>query len=259
MKWGVKVILFIVLVRVPGGIFPSVPSCVKRAPNRRNEVVENLYALRNLIESLHLGYWIMGAIFLCSVVGTSVFLERLWFFRDKNVLPRKFLIQIRDLFQRNKLEDAKTLCLQDDSSLARILLVGLEYQEGKGHSPSLFSSDSLQNRLEESGRHEAHRLEGASEILGTIAGIAPLLGLLGTVLGMIEVFGEISNEGIGNPTVLAGGIATALITTVFGIGVAVPSLVGYKYCMGRVKTLILELERATTAMLTLAGRDQQPN
>ena len=203
-----------------------------------------LNAVRGWVESMALGYWVMAAIFLCSVVALTIFLERLWYLRWKKIFPREFFIEIQELLRRGKVEDALTLCKKDDSPLARLLMVGLSSPK-----ESIKEYAQLKERLEEMGRHEAHRLEGSSEVLGTIAGISPLLGLLGTALGMVEVFGVISQEGIGNPTMLASGIATALITTVFGIAVAIPSLVAYKYFMGKVKTFVIELEYRTAVAL----------
>ena len=101
----------------------------------------------------------------------------------------------------------------------------------------------MKESIEDTGRHVVHELERYLETLGTIAAITPLLGLLGTVIGMVKVFTAITTHGVGNPTVLAGGIAEALITTAAGLTVAIPALIGYRYYRSRVDTLVVDMEK----------------
>ena len=214
-------------------------------------MAQYLTGMRELILSLHLTFVIMFALFICSVIATTVFLERLWYLRRSHILPKKFYIEVKDLLERGKVDEAKTLCKREDFPLGRLILVGLEHPADQE-----LTAQQIRARVEDAGRYESSRMEGPSDILGTIAGIAPLLGLLGTVLGMIEIFGVISDEGVGNTTLLASGIATALITTVFGIGLAIPSLVAYKFCLSKAQSLVLEMEQwVATALRTLLYRD----
>jgi len=111
--------------------------------------------------------------------------------------------------------------------------------------------------FKDTGRHVVHELERYLETLGTIAAISPLLGLLGTVIGMVKVFTAITTHGVGNPTVLAGGIAEALITTAAGLTVAIPALIGYRYYRNRVDTLVVDMEKEAIKLVEALHRRQE--
>lgn len=190
---------------------------------------------------------LMYPIGLCSIVALGIFLEKIWGLRKKKVLPRDFLIEVEDLVLRGKLPEAVTLCKRDNSSIAHVVRVGIE-NYGKRR-------DVIKERIEEVGRREVASLERYINVIGTIAGISPLLGLLGTVSGMIKSFNVISLEGVADPASLAGGISEALITTAAGLVVAIPAFVIYRYLMNKADSLILEMEESSIRMVDLLKRE----
>lgn len=185
----------------------------------------------------------MHPILLCSIISLAIFMERLWSLRRKKVIPESILPKIEKLVREEKLSEAIGFCKLDNSSLSRVLLVGLKNAGTK--------REHLKEVIEEVGSREATYLERYIEALATIASISTLLGLLGTISGMIKIFSVISREVIVNPTTLAGGIAEALNTTAFGLVVAIPSTVFYKYLIGKVETMIVEMEEYSTHVVEL--------
>ena len=177
----------------------------------------------------------MAPIIACSVVAVAIFLERLWTLQQKRVLPTNLASQLWDWVQKNELDQQHIQQVQQSSALGQVLAAGLAYR----HS----SREVLKEAIEDAGRHVVHELERYLNPLGTIAAITPLLGLLGTVSGMIRAFTAITAQGVGNPTVLAGGIAEALITTAAGLTVAIPSLIAYRFLRGRVDSLVIMIEK----------------
>lgn len=180
---------------------------------------------------------------LCSIIALAIFLERLWSLRRSRVIPRDFLIEIEDLIRREKIPEAITRCRKDNSSMANIILAGIR-NFGK-------KREIVKESIEEIGRREAAILERYINVVGTIAAIAPLLGLLGTVFGMIKAFNVISIQGVGNPSSLAGGISEALITTAAGLVVAIPTFVLYRYLANKADALIVEMEENSIRMVDL--------
>lgn len=191
---------------------------------------------------------LMYPIALCSIVALGIFLERIWVLRRRGVLPRHFLIEVEDLVMRGKLPEAINLCKRDNSSIAHVIRVGIE-NYGKRR-------EVIKERIEEVGRREVASLERYINVIGTIAGIAPLLGLLGTVSGMIRSFNVISLQGVADPASLAGGISEALLTTAAGLVVAIPSFVIYRYLMNKADSLILEMEEHSIRMVDLMKREE---
>ncbi len=197
--------------------------------------------MNQVIEFIRTGGVVMFPILLCSVIALAIFLERMWVLRGSRVVPREFLIEAEENIRGRRIPEAITLCKKDGSSLARILLVAVQNVGRK--------REVIKEAIEEVGRKESTKLSQYIEVLGTIAGISPLLGLLGTVAGMIKVFRVISVEGVGNAASLAGGISEALYTTVAGLTVAIPALVAYKYCQSRTNRLVTEMEHISLNML----------
>jgi biopolymer transport protein ExbB len=185
----------------------------------------------------------MIPIALCSIIALAIFLERLWSLRRSRVIPRDFLIEIEDLIRREKIPEAVTRCRKDNSSMANIIVAGIR-NFGKRR-------EIVKESIEEIGRREAATLERYINVVGTIAAIAPLLGLLGTVFGMIKAFNVISIQGVGNPSSLAGGISEALITTAAGLVVAIPTFVLYRYLANKADALIVEMEEHSIRMVDL--------
>ncbi|RLB31727.1 MAG: MotA/TolQ/ExbB proton channel family protein [Deltaproteobacteria bacterium] len=196
-----------------------------------------------MIDLIMRGGIFMYPIILCSIIALAVFLERLWVLRRKYIIPEEFILNIRDLLEKQKISEAIFLCQSDSSSIAKIFLAGLKSTQ-KGMW-------LVKEAIEQRGSREATILEKNVGILSTIANITPLLGLLGTVSGMIKTFNAISVHGIGNPAPLAGGIAEALITTATGLCVAIPTLVCYRFLRDKANTLIFEMEENSIRLVDL--------
>src|SRR5579863_2667916 len=186
-------------------------------------------------EIVRAGGPLMWPIILCSITAAAIILERLWTLQDKRVLPRELPQRVWQLIENNQVNDKVIAALEQNSPLGRLLATGLANR----HRPR----EILMERLEDTGRHVVHELERFLNTLGTIAGIAPLLGLLGTVTGIIRSFNAIEAGGMGDPRALSGGIAEALIATAAGLCVAIPSLVMYRYLRGRVERIVVEMEK----------------
>lgn len=177
----------------------------------------------------------MVPILLCSVVALAIVAERFWTLRERRIAPDNLVVQIWNLARAGQLGEDRVRTLRKSSPLGRVLAAGLVNMN--------HSREMMKESIEDVGRHVVHELERYLNTLGTIAAITPLLGLLGTVLGMIKVFTVITTEGVGNPGMLAGGIAEALITTAAGLMVAIPSLLFYRFFRGRVDELVVTMEQ----------------
>ena len=185
----------------------------------------------------------MWPILLCSVVAVGIIVERFWTLSKGTVAPKGLAGQVQRLVEAQQLNNQNTLAIKKSSPLGRILAAALENM----HS----THDVMKEAVEEAGRHVVHDLERYLNTLGTIAAITPLLGLLGTVIGMIKVFASITAFGVGDPTVLAGGISEALITTAAGLSVGIPSLMFYRYFRGRVNELTVNMEQEAVSLIEI--------
>ena len=166
--------------------------------------------------------------------GADLFAERLWSLQTKRIVPDNLVMQVWQWANGGTLTAERVRRLRQGSALGRILAAGLM---NRHHAREI-----MKESIEEMGRQVVHELERYLNPLGTIAAITPLLGLLGTVIGMIKVFTAITAYGVGNPGVLAGGISEALITTAAGLAVAIPSLMFYRHLRGRVDALVIRME-----------------
>jgi len=202
-----------------------------------------------VFEIIKAGGWLMLPIIACSVVALAIVLERLWSLKRSRVIPRQLVAQIWQWAQQGQLTDERIRELRDGSPLGRVLSSGLV---NRNHSREV-----MKEAIEETGRHVAHELERFLNTLGTIAAITPLLGLLGTVIGMITVFSVITDVGVGNPGQLAGGISEALITTATGISVAVPSLIFHRYFRGRVDELVVIMEQEAIKLVEVMHGERE--
>ncbi len=187
-----------------------------------------------MFEVISSGGWIMWPIMGSSILAAGIIVDRLIALRKQRILPRDLLPQVWRLYQDNQLDGNKVRSLRDASPLGAVLAAGLI---NRHHGREI-----MKEAITEAGRQEVYELERNLHALGTIAQISPLMGLLGTVLGMIKVFTAIVSKGVGNPEVLAGGISEALITTAAGICVAIPALIFYRYFQSRVDYLVLKME-----------------
>lgn len=192
-------------------------------------------------ELIKAGGWLMLPIIACSILVLGLVGERLWALQRRRVIPRHLVAQTWHKIKNRSLDATQLRDLRANSSLGRVLAAGLVNMH---HDRQV-----MMESIEDAGRHEAHRLERYLNTVGTIAAISPLLGLLGTVIGMIKVFSAISSEGLGNAAALAGGISEALLTTAAGLVVAIPSLMAYRYLRGRVDELVVEMEQESIKLV----------
>ena len=176
----------------------------------------------------------MAPIILCSILSLTIVVERFWTLREKKIAPPKLAEQIIRLHKKNRITNEAINKLYNNSPLGRILAAGLRNMNSQ--------RELMKESIEEEGRQVVLELERFLNTLGTIASITPLLGLLGTVIGMIKVFAVITTLGVGDPKILADGISEALLTTAAGLSVAIPSVMFYRFFRGRVDELLLKME-----------------
>ena len=194
-----------------------------------------------MLEIVRAGGWVMVPIIACSIIAAGIFLERLWTLQPKRVLPVNLAKQVREWITNDQLDPAHLQRLHQSSPLGQMLAAGLANR----HKPR----EIIKESIEDAGRHAVHELERYLSSLGTIASISPLLGLLGTVFGMIKVFAAISTAGVGSPGALAGGISEALITTAAGLSIAIPAMIAYRWLRARVDGLVIQMEKETIKFL----------
>ena len=204
-----------------------------------------------MIDLLVAGGWVMPLLVACSVVALSISIERYLALDRSKVAPPHLLATVwRDLKQ-GELNAQKLAQLRSNSPLGAILAAGIA-NRGQGR-------DVMKESISEAASHVVHDLEKYLNSLGTVAAIAPLLGLLGTVVGMIDVFTQITTVGTGNANALAGGISEALLTTAAGLIVAIPALVMHRYYTGLIDTIVVDLEREAIKLVDAihngAGQD----
>jgi biopolymer transport protein ExbB len=202
-----------------------------------------------VFEFVKAGGWLMLPIITCSVVASAIVLERFWSLQRKRVMPEFLMQQILRLHRDKKLDKADLKTLRESSPLGQILAAGLLNHR--------HSKEVMKESIEEVGRQVVLELERYLNTLGTIASITPLLGLLGTVIGMIKVFGAIVTAGVGNPGILAGGISEALITTATGLSVAIPSLMFHRYFMGLVEKLVVAMEEQALKLIEVIHGERE--
>jgi len=188
----------------------------------------------SVVEFFRKGGIFMYPILLCSIVGLSIFLQKIWVLRVQRIIPEQFLKSLYGLLSQGKTGEALVLSRANDSSIARIASIALENL----NKPK----EELREEMEAAGRKEAQELGRYIEGLGAISNASTLLGLLGTISGMIKIFKVISEQTIVNPPSLAGGISEALYTTAFGLLVAIPAFIAYKYTLGKADGLVSEME-----------------
>jgi len=197
-------------------------------------------------EIIQAGGPVMWPIIACSIGAAAIILERLWTLQEKRVIPRELTDKVWKLVETRTLTDRHMTALENNSPLGRVLAAGLQNRD-RGR-------DIMKEVVEDTGRHVVHELERFLNTLGTIAAITPLLGLLGTVTGMISAFEAITTQGVGDARVLSGGIGEALITTAAGLIVAIPALIGYRYLRGRVDALVIEMEKQAIKLVQAYDR-----
>lgn len=202
-----------------------------------------------MYQLLAAGGWVMPVIVACSVIAFAICIERHFALNREKIAPKHLLASIWQRLRSEGLSPQQLKALRETSPLGEILAAGLVNQhQGR---------DVMRESIREAASHVVHRLERYLNALGTIAAVTPLLGLLGTVLGMISVFADITIHGTGNANVLAGGISEALLTTAAGLAVAIPSLVMHRHYSARIDALVVGLEREAIKLVdALHGKQQ---
>ncbi|MGR9051579.1 MAG: MotA/TolQ/ExbB proton channel family protein [Gammaproteobacteria bacterium] len=194
-----------------------------------------------MFEMIKSGGWLMLPIILCSIAAMGIIGERFWSLRKNKILPPDLVPQVWKMSRENKIDANALRSLKLNSPLGAVLAAGLANMH--------HGRDIMRTSIEEVGRQVVHELERFLNTLGTIASVTPLLGLLGTVVGMIKVFSAIMMHGVGDPAVLAGGISQALITTAAGLTVAIPSLIFYRYFERLVDEYVLNMEEEALKLI----------
>jgi biopolymer transport protein ExbB len=196
---------------------------------------------------------LMFLIILCSVIALAVVIERLWQLYRSRINTEEFMEDIAETLRRNKIMEAIDKCNATPGPIAQILKAGILKHDR--------SRVEIKEAIEDAGLHEVPRLEKNLGVLATIAHISPLLGLLGTVTGMVHSFQVIEQKAVSlmpvNPGDLAGGIWEALITTVAGLSVAIPTYVAYNFLVSKVDGFVLEMEKSATDLVNILGTKRE--
>jgi biopolymer transport protein ExbB len=202
-----------------------------------------------VFELVKSGGWLMLPIILCSIISISIIAERFWSLRREKVLPNHLVANVWNSIKQDNMNRADIEAISKESALGQILSAGLLNRSE--------SRERIKECIEERGREVVHDLERFLNTLGTIASISPLLGLLGTVIGMISVFAAITQHGVGDPGALAGGISQAMITTAAGLTVAIFSLVFYRYFRRKVDGIVVIMEREAIKMVDVLHNNRK--
>lgn len=202
-----------------------------------------------MFEIIKAGGWSMWPIILCSVAALAIIGERLWSLQRKYVLPPNLLAQVQQWLGHREIEPTRLVALRDSSPLGKVLAAGLANRDHE--------REVIKDAIEDAGRHTVPELERYLRTLGSIAAISPFLGLFGTVIGMIQMFSGIGQHGVGDPSIVAEGIAMALINTAGGLAVAIPSLLFYRYFRGRVNDMLLEMEEEAVKLVAILHGERE--
>ena len=202
-----------------------------------------------MLELVEAGGWLMVPIILCSIIAVAICVERFWTLQASRVAPRTLLAQVWGYVKKDELDPAKLREIRNSSALGEIFAAGL--------SNARHGREIMKEAMEGASDVVMHELERYLTALGTIASISPLLGLLGTVVGMIQVFTVLMTEGTGHASNLAGGISKALITTAAGLFVAIPALMFYRFFLRRVDDLIIAMEQEATKLIEIMHGERE--
>lgn len=194
------------------------------------------------------GGWMMLPILLCSVAALAICVERLWSLSPSKIAPQNLIAQVWVWIKEDDFDVERMRKLKMSSPLGYILAAGLTNSSQR---------DTMKESIEEAASHVIHDLERYLSPLGTVASITPLLGLLGTTVGMIKVFSEIMIKGTGDAQVLAGGISEALITTAAGLAVAIPALMMHRYFQRRIDGIVVQLEQQSLKLVDALHSNRQ--
>ncbi|HEY3697877.1 MAG TPA: MotA/TolQ/ExbB proton channel family protein [Spongiibacteraceae bacterium] len=202
-----------------------------------------------MFEILRAGGWLMLPIVACSIIALAISVERLLALRIVKVAPPQLLGEVWGMIKTNQLDANKLRDLKQTSPLGLLLATGI--------TSARHGREAMKESLEEAAAVVVYGMERYLNALGTVALVAPMLGLIGSVLGIMHVFNEIRFHGTGDPTVLAGGISEALITTASGLIVAVPTTIMHRFFNGRITTLVLMLEQEALKLVDALQGDRK--
>ncbi|HEX7037002.1 MAG TPA: MotA/TolQ/ExbB proton channel family protein [Pseudomonadales bacterium] len=205
-----------------------------------------------MLEIIQAGGWLMAPILLGSVIALAISAERLWTLQRSRITPKNLLAQVWNALKNNEMDAQRLRDLRASSPLGQVLAAGIaNARRGR---------EVMKEAMEEVASQVSHDLERYLTSLGIIASISPLLGLLGTVVGMIQVFTALMLEGTGNANVLAGGISQALITTAAGLSVAIPAIIFHRFFLRRVDELVVTMEQEAVKLVEIMqdGVDHEP-
>ena len=202
-----------------------------------------------MVELVGAGGWSMLPIILCSIVAIAIVIERFWTLAATRITPKYVLAQVWTWIKNNQLDSSKLRELRLSSPLGQILAAGL--------LSSKYGRTAMIDSIEQAAAQVIHDMERYLNTLGTIAAITPLLGLLGTVVGMIRVFSEIMLQGTGNANALAGGISEALISTAAGLTVAIPTFMFHRFFTRKVDSMVLNLEQESIKLVDALHSDRR--
>ena len=205
-----------------------------------------------MLEIVQSGGWLMVPILLCSIVAAAISVERLWTLQRSRITPKNLLAQVWGAIKTDEVNSQRLRELRAASPLGQVFAAGI--------SNAKRGREIMKEAMEEAAGQVSHSLERYLTSLGIIASVSPLLGLLGTVVGMIKVFTALMLEGAGNANVLAGGISQALITTAAGLSVAIPALIFHRFFMRRVDELVINMEQEASKLVDImhGGSTEDP-
>lgn len=202
-----------------------------------------------MLDLLKPGGIIMFPLLLCSVLALAIIIERFWTLRVSRLAPKSMVQDLWAAIRKKELNARKIKELKETAPLGRVLAAGLvNAKHGR---------EIMKESIQEEASHVVHEMERFLTALGTIAVITPLLGLLGTVIGMIKVFAQLQLEGAGNAAALAGGISEALITTAAGMTVAIPALIFHRYFLRRVDEIVVDMEQESLRLVEVLHGDRE--
>ncbi|MEL7400659.1 MAG: MotA/TolQ/ExbB proton channel family protein [Pseudomonadota bacterium] len=202
-----------------------------------------------MLEIIQSGGWMMVPIIIASILALAITVERFWTLRPQQIAPNDLLARVWGWMKNNQLDSSRIKELRASSPLGRVLAAGLLNSR---HGRTI-----MKESIEEVASHEIHDMERYLNALGTIAAVAPLMGLLGTVIGMIKVFSEIVVAGTGQANLLAGGISEALITTAAGMVVAIPALIAHRMLQRRVDEVVVFMEQEAIKLVDVLHGERE--
>ena len=197
--------------------------------------------MEHILEFLNKGGFVIYLLLLCSIAGLTIVIEKLLSLRRKKVIIPEIVTILNHIKGPEDVGLALSICEKHQGPFANIIRAGLENRR--------LPKEDIKEILNDYGRQEVYQLERGLFMLETVAGIAPLLGLLGTVIGILKVFDVISTIGMGQTSAMAGGISEALITTIVGLAIGIPAVVAYNYFTNKAESLILEIEKNSSLLL----------